>query len=209
MKTHSIIFIVLFFLILITRGNAQPIILDANKKVEASFLCGWFFAGNNSYPKIKNAPIYSGSVAYIRNPNIMYELNINAFYSKIRYNTSQGNGDTSARYAQTYIMLGIVRTFNTEIPNFMPYMSATIGISNMSVHVPGSAPQTRLAAGLLGGIKVALNKRMGLKFQARVQAPLNGLGLYAGVGTGGPSVGIGSYSSGIQIDLSAGLFFRL
>ncbi|WP_157447122.1 hypothetical protein [Cytophaga aurantiaca] len=191
------------------RCNAQGVTLDANKKIEASVLGGWFFTGNNSYPKIKNAPLYSLSAAYCKNPQLMYELNINSCFSKMLYNSSQGNGDTSVRYTQTYIMLGIVRMFKTEIPNFMPYMSANIGVSSMSVHAPGAVSQMKLAAGVLGGIKVALNKRLGLKFQVRVQAPLNGLGLSVGISTGGPGVGIGSYSSAVQFDVSTGLFFRL
>lgn len=204
MKIRLIVFLGILFLFPDIRSNAQSILLDPDRKIETSVLGGWFFTTSNSYPKIKNAPIYSVSAAYVRNPQVMYELNINSFYSKMKY-----SGDTSARYAQTYIMLGIVRAFKTEIPNFMPYMSATIGVSTMSVHTPEAVPQTKFAAGLLGGIKVALNKRVGLKFQVRLQAPLNGLGLYAGVSTGGPTVGVGSYSSSMQIDLSTGLLFRL
>lgn len=92
----------------------------------------------------------------------------------------------------------------------MPYLSTCIGFTNSNIQMSNAAPSTtRLAAGLLGGVKVGLNKRMGLKFQLRIQAPLSGFGLGVGIGTGGPSVGIGSYSSTIQFDVSGGLFFRL
>lgn len=209
MKIHLIIFINILFLFFNILSSAQIIGDEVDKKIEASVLCGWLFAGNNPGAKIVNAPLYCASVAYVRNPSIMYELNINSFFSNIKYDAYQGHSDTSVRYSQTYIMLGIVRTFKTEIPNFTPYLSTTIGIANTSIHVSNSVSKLQLAAGLLGGIKVDLNTRIGLKFQARIQAPLSGIGLGVGVSTSGPTVGIGSYSSTVQFDVSGGLFFRI
>ena len=209
MKIHLIIFISILFLFFNTLSNAQVIGNEGDKKIEASVLCGWLFAGNNLGAKIVNAPLYSASVAYVRNSNIMYELNVNSFFSRMKYNAYQGHSDTSVRYSQTFIMLGIVRTFKTEIPNFAPYLSTTIGVANTFIHVYNSASKLQLAAGLLGGVKVDLNARIGLKFQVRIQAPLSGIGLGVGVSTSGPSVGIGSYSRTIQFDVSGGLFFRI
>jgi hypothetical protein len=211
MKIHLIIFISMQFLFFNVISSAQTITSNEDKKIEASVLCGWLLAGNTPGTKIINAPVYSGTVAYVRNSNVMYELSVNSFFSKIKYNAYQGHSDTSVRYSQTYIMLGIVRTFKTEIPNFTPYLSTNIGLVNTHIQVSSgtSYSPTQLAAGLLGGIKVDLNSRIGLKFQARVQAPLSGLGLRVGISTGGPTVGIGSYSGTIQFDVSTGLFFRL
>lgn len=209
MKIHLIIFIVMQFLFFNTKSSAQNT-LDINRKVEGSVLVGWLLAGSSPGAKIINAPIYNVSLAYIRNPQVMYELNVNLMYTKIKYDPYRGHNDTLVGYSQTYIMFGIVRTFKTEIPNFMPYLSTCIGFTNSNIQMSNAAPSTtRLAAGLLGGVKVGLNKRMGLKFQLRIQAPLSGFGLGVGIGTGGPSVGIGSYSSTIQFDVSGGLFFRL
>ena len=210
MKIHLIIFIAIHFLFCNTKSNAQIKVSESNRKIEGSVLFGWLFAGSNPGAKIINAPIYSISASYVHNPQIMYELSVNSFFSKIRYDVNQGHSDTTVQYSQTYVMFGIIRTFKTEIPNFTPYLSSNIGFATTSIKASGtSTTPTRFAAGIIGGIKVDLNARIGLKFQARVQSPLSGLGLRVGISTGGPTVGIGSYSNTIQFDASAGLFFRL
>lgn len=210
MKIHLIIFIVIHFLFFNSISYGQNRVSESDRKIEGSVLLGWLFAGSNPGAKIVNAPIYSISAAYVANPQIMYELSVNSFFSKIKYDASQSYGDTTVRYSQTYVMFGIVRVFKTEIPNFIPYLSTNIGFATTNIKATSTSPTpTQFAAGILGGIKVDLNARIGLKFQARVQSPLSGLGLRVGVSTGGPTVGIGSYSNTIQFDASAGVFFRL
>ena len=179
------------------------------RKIEVSGQVGWLLAGRNPGAKIINAPIYSLSAAYVRNPQVSYEINVNTFYSKIVFNGYQGKFDTTARYSQTYVMFGIVRAFNIDIKNFTPYLSTLIGFSSSTIKSNATAPQTQLAAGIMGGVKYDLTSRMGVKFQARIQAPLSGIGLGLSIGSGGPSVGIGSYSRTIQFDVSAGVFFKL
>jgi hypothetical protein len=210
MKFHVIIFTSALYLFFNIESYAQMNVSETDRKFEASVLCGWLFAGNSSGAKIVNGPIYSVSAAYVSNPQVLYELNVNSFYSKIRYDHNGTLNDSSLSYSQTYIMFSIVRAFRTEIPDFVPYLSPTIGFAVVNVKTSGTPfSQTRVAAGIMGGIKVDLNSRIGLKFQVRVQAPLSGFGLGVGIGTGGPSVGIGSYSNGMQFDTSAGLFFRI
>jgi len=184
---------------------------DNNKKYvfEGGGLVGWMLAGKTSTAKIINAPVYSLSAAYVRTPQVAYELSFNTLYSNVHYASYNGQSDTVTHYSQTYIMFGIVRHFQTEIPKFTPYMSSTIGFMSQSVQVANVASQTQLAAGLLGGFKYFIKDNLGIKIQARVQAPLSGIGLGVGFGIGGPRVGIGSYSNNIQFDFSGGIFFRL
>jgi hypothetical protein len=209
MKIYASFYIVFLMVFIPKICYSQIFTPDLIHKIEVSAQVGWLFAGSNPGAKIINKPIYSLSVAYVRNPQVAYELHVNTFYSNIVYHDYQSKYDTSARYSQSYVMFGIVRSFTTEIKNFTPYLSSLIGFSNTSIKSNTTAPQTQLAAGLLGGVKYQLNKRLGLKFQARVQAPLSGIGIGLRIGTGGPSVGIGSYSQTIQFDLSCGMFFNL
>lgn len=207
MKNYKLLFISIIFFCLSNKSFAQNTPVDKVRYVEASVQGGWLFAGSNTGAKIINALIYSLSVGYVHTPETSYELNINSFYSKIVYDGYQGKFDTTARYSQSYYMFGIVRSFRTEIRNFTPFLSTVVGLSSSTIKP--SVSQTQIAAGILGGIKYALTPRIGLKFQARVQAPLSGIGLGLSIGTGGPSVGIGSYSRTVQFDLSSGLFFTL
>lgn len=176
--------------------------------VEGSLMSGWLVAGKTATAKIINAPIYNLSVAYIRNENMLYELNVNTLLSTTRFRNYNNTGDTTTNYSQTYIMLGIVRQFNVEIPKLTPYVSTMIGILNQTIHAPDVAPNTQLAVGLAGGLKYFIKENLAIKVQARIQAPLSGIGLGVGIGFGGPSVGVGSYSNNIQFDMTGGLCFR-
>jgi hypothetical protein len=209
MKIQASVYIIFLAIVVPKTCYSQIFTADLVHKIEVSAQVGWLFAGSNPGAKIINKPIYSLSVAYVRNPQVAYELHVNTFYSSIVYNGYQSKYDTTARYSQSYAMFGIVRSFTTEIKNFTPYLSSLIGFSNTSIKSNTTAPQTQLAAGLLGGVKYQINKRIGIKLQARVQAPLSGIGIGLRIGTGGPSVGIGSYSQTIQFDLSGGMFLNL
>lgn len=72
---------------------------------------------------------------------------------------------------------------------------------------------TRFAISLGGGVRVFVSEKVGLRLQARMLLPMyfNGVGLWAGGGTGGVGGGV-SVSTSIPIvqgDLTAGLTFRL
>lgn len=189
-------------------GKSQVYSGDKKYLIEASGMAGWLFSFQNTYSKIQNSPVYTVSAAYIRNEQQMYELSVNTIASKIHYRAYNGFSDTSARYSQTYIMFGIVKTFNIGNPKFEPFFSTSIGLVTRSVQVVNVTPQTQLAVGLQGGIKYYIKDHYGIKTQARLQSSLDGFGLGVGLGTGGPRVGIGSYSNSIQIDFSGGVFYR-
>lgn len=71
----------------------------------------------------------------------------------------------------------------------------------------------RFQVSLGGGLKVFLTDRLGIRFQGNFHIPLvlSGAGLFCGIGGGGSGcdVSVGSTSSILQGDLSAGLIFRL
>jgi hypothetical protein len=208
MKARKIFIVLILTYTCFFKSAAQTDLPPKRYLVEGSAMTGWLFAGKASAAKIINAPVYNLSVGYIRNEVAMYELNINTLFSQTRFPNWNNTSDTTTTYSQTYIMLGIVRTFNTEIPKFSPYVSTMIGILSQRIHAPDVSPQTQIAAGLSGGIKYFIKENLGIKLQARIQAPLSGIGLGVGIGFGGPSVGVGSYSNNIQFDLSGGACFR-
>ncbi len=190
-----------------THSYAQEKIVAPKTYVfEGAAQLGWMISGSNGLARVKSAINYTFSGAYIRNEHTSYELNVNTFGTKIEYPLYP---DSTVRYAQTYVMFGIVRCFKLDIRTLTPYLSTTIGFSSSNVKVANSVSQMSLAAGLSGGLKIKVRDNWGFKLQARVQAPLSGLGLGVGIGTSGPAVGIGSYSSTVQFDFSGGVFFRL
>lgn len=199
---------VLLILSLSQIGKSQVYIGDKKYLIETSAMVGWLFSTSSYASKMHNNPIYTIAGAYIKNERVMYELTINTISTSIHYKAYNGYSDTTARYSQTYVMFGIVKTFNIGNPKFQPFFSTSFGFINRSVQVVNVSPETQLAVGLQGGIKYFVKGHYGVKLQARLQSSINGFGIGVGFGSAGPSVGVGSYSNGLQIDFSGGMFYR-
>ena len=189
--------------------SAQVYSGDKAYYAEAAGMAGGMITFGNYNSKVRNSPVYTISGAYIRNEQIMYELNVNTLFSTITYKSYNGFSDTTTKYSQTYVMFGIVKSFRIENPDLVPFFSTTFGFISRSVQVANVSAQTQLAVGLQGGLKYFIKDNFGIKVQARLQSSLNGLGIGVGVGSGGPSVGLGSYSNAIQLDFSGGIFYRI
>jgi len=106
-----------------------------------------------------------------------------------------------------YYQIGVVRPLS--MGKVQPY--GIVGLGAASFNPVGSTWGTEwlFAANLGGGVKISLSKSIGLRFQGRMLLPMTfgGGGLWCG--TGGCSVGVGSYSSFIQFDFNAGIVISL
>jgi len=106
-----------------------------------------------------------------------------------------------------YWQLGVVRPL--QMGKVQPY--GVVGVGAASFNPVGSTWGTEwlFAAHFGGGAKIFLSKSIGLRLQARALLPMTfgGGGLWCG--TGGCSVGVGSYSTFIQFDFTAGLVIAL
>jgi hypothetical protein len=102
-----------------------------------------------------------------------------------------------------YWQLGVVRPL--QMGKVQPY--GVVGVGAASFNPVGSTWGTEwlFAAHFGGGAKIFLSESIGLRLQARALLPMTfgGGGLWCG--TGGCSVGVGSYSTFIQFDFTAGL----
>ena len=102
-----------------------------------------------------------------------------------------------------YWQLGVVRPL--QMGKVQPY--GVVGVGAASFNPVGSTWGTEwlFAAHFGGGAKIFLSESIGLRLQARALLPMTfgGGGLWCG--TGGCSVGVGSYSTFIQFDFNAGL----
>ena len=106
-----------------------------------------------------------------------------------------------------YYQIGVVRPL--KMGKVQPY--GVVGLGAASFNPVGSTWGTEwlFAAHLGGGAKVFLSESIGLRFQGRMLLPMTfgGGGLWCG--TGGCSVGVGSYSSFLQFDFNAGVVISL
>lgn len=91
----------------------------------------------------------------------------------------------------------------------VPFGIATLGAVRYIPKDSQFDDEWMFAITLGGGVRYYFNPKIGLRLGTRLMMPLSfsGGGLFCG--TGGCNVGFGSYSTFLQIDVSAGLTFKL
>lgn len=189
--------------------NAQDIPTKVYRpKFDISGMVGWMLAGKD----IVNAPVYTGVINYIMDDTKQLELSYNYLTSdqKIYITDNFGNRKLAeAPYSQGYITGGMMKIFPLSNPNLMPFFMVNIGAMHRSFAYTGFQQEWAFAYGFSGGVKYLLNERVGIRVQARVQGPTNGVGIGVSVGSGGVNPSVGTYSNRLQLDFSGGLFIRL
>jgi hypothetical protein len=107
-----------------------------------------------------------------------------------------------------YFQLGIVRP--VKLGKIRPYGVVGLGASNWT---PGEGSgwnnEWFFSANLGGGATIFFSESVGLQLQARVFLPMNFSGGGFWCGTGGCSIGLGSYGFIAQFDFSAGITIAL
>ncbi len=106
-----------------------------------------------------------------------------------------------------YMQIGGI--YGLERNNVLPFVSLAFGAVLFHPTSARYSDEWFFSASLGGGLKFYLNNRLGLRLQARALFPLiwGSGGLWCG--TGGCSVGIGSTTSIVQGDVTAGIIIRL
>jgi hypothetical protein len=106
-----------------------------------------------------------------------------------------------------YWQIGIVRPL--QMGKVQPY--GVVGLGAASFNPVGQTWGTEwlFAAHLGGGAKVFLSETIGLRFQGRMLLPMTFGGGGFWCGSGGCSVGLGSYTTFVQFDFDAGIVISL
>lgn len=111
--------------------------------------------------------------------------------------------------SSNYIMLGGSRLFPVS-DKLTPFAGFNVGIG-----VYGSRNNTfdnfeKLAFGLVGGVKIFLNERIGIRLQSNLNFPLTNVGgAFWWSSGGGTSVGVTGSIPFVQFGFNGGLIFKL
>lgn len=124
-----------------------------------------------------------------------------------RYPYQTGDYDNAATIE--YYILGFNRLHKIGNDKIIPYTGAGIGVVNLRFENDKYDNVTKAAFLLNLGAKFMINERVGINTYAQLQAPISGLGLYIGAGTGGASAGVSATSYVLQFGLGGGLIFKL
>lgn len=103
--------------------------------------------------------------------------------------------------------------YYTNTSSFIPFFSVGCGASIFNVKKDNADDPLRVALNVGGGTTIEINRFISARIRARFFAPVifNGGGIYAGVGTGGSSLGLSMDVSAplAQLNFDAGLIFKL
>jgi hypothetical protein len=107
-----------------------------------------------------------------------------------------------------YFQIGAVQEINPR-KKARPFFAFTAGATLFDAKDASLSDEWLFSMTLGGGGKFDLSKNIGIRLQARMLVPLviSGGGLW--VGTGGASVGVGSWAPIVQFDFTAGIYVKL
>lgn len=109
-----------------------------------------------------------------------------------------------------YFQAGAVYEFrqNSKQRAF-PFTSFSLGATLFSPIDSDFSEEWRFSITFGGGGKIYLSDNVGVRLQARLLMPLNFSGAGMWCGSGGCSVGVGSWATLLQADFTGGIFVRL
>lgn len=109
-----------------------------------------------------------------------------------------------------YFQAGAVYEFRqTRAQKAFPFTSFSLGATLFSPVDSDFSEEWRFSITFGGGGKFYISDRVGLRLQARMLLPLNFNSVGMWCGSGGCSVGVGSWATLIQADFTGGIFVRL
>jgi hypothetical protein len=100
---------------------------------------------------------------------------------------------------------------NLILPNekIIPYAGIRLGAISLTDHSGRYTSATKFGLGLNLGVKIMINDKIGINLYSLLQSPVQGAGLFIGVGSGGVSTGVSTYSYIYQLSFGGGLVFVL
>lgn len=144
------------------------------------------------------------------NKGILVELNYTHNQTTARLRRFNGGDQPLFDINTHYIQIGAHYEFRrTREQKTVPYTLVTLGATLFDAKKASLSDEWRFSVAIGGGGKFYLGKNFGIRLQGRLLMPLNFSGAGMWCGFGGCSVGVGSWATLIQFDLTAGVFIRL
>ncbi|MBT8379010.1 MAG: porin family protein [Ignavibacteria bacterium] len=178
--------------------------------------------GFGGYMTYSSVPVREGNLSFEDGNNygfgldvgidrgILVELNYTHNQTSARLRRFNGGDEPLFDMNTHYIQLGAQYEFrrNSKQKAF-PYTLVTAGATLFDAKDATLSDEWRFSVAFGGGGKFFLGKNIGLRLQVRMLLPLtfSGGGLWCG--TGGCSVGVGSWATLAQFDFTAAFFIRL
>jgi hypothetical protein len=200
----------------------QPGVSPAqDSKIELTPFAGYMLGGSIKFYegkfKIKDDMSYGGMLAYRLQKGNLIELSYTRMDSQGDWRPYSGYigefPEKTVDVAMNYLQIGTVNELMTGNDQLRPYGTFSLGAAWLHGKETTAKDEWLFAVNAGVGLKYFFAPRIGIRLQARLMLPLvfSGAGFYLGVGTGGPSAGVGtsSFAPIVQGDFTGGLIIAL
>lgn len=200
MNTYIKVFAILIVVLLQSQWvTAQKITIEG--------FGGWLWTGKAGYNgsiRVDDKGNY-GVRAGVNVPGLVIEFEWNHTDTRLHYYDAFLRIDEASDVQMNYYMLGIQREVSPE-PTVL-FGLFNIGLMNMKGK-DVSFSENWFTVGIGGGLKHYLADNFALRLQARLLLPMQFAGVGFGCGTGGCGTSVGTYTSTLQGDFTAGIVVR-
>lgn len=187
---------------------AKPAKLELN--VQSGYSLGSFIRTWDGDITLQGSVWYGGSIDYLIRRDVAIEVSYSYRSGTMLYQPWTNNGwnpgqvNNLGDVATHFIQLGSLKTFRKD--NVAPFIGGNLGMVIYSPDDPSYNTNIFFAVSGLGGAKIYLSDRIGLRLQGRVYMPIYFANLTIFCGGGGCGTGVGG-SGTIEGEVSGGLFF--
>jgi hypothetical protein len=116
--------------------------------------------------------------------------------------------DRDVSVTVSYIQLGFNRNFPVN-DKLVPYTGLRLGLCILADHSDRYENETKFGIGLNAGLKYYFTEQVGVQIYGLLESPIQGAGVFMGIGTGGVSSGVSTYTYIMQASLGGGVVFKL
>lgn len=188
-----------------------PVLTVRSQSIEVRPYAGYTF--RESFPirsgdvRIKEAGTYGVTASVILKE--ILDVNLSYQWQPTKMDIITVNeDDRDVSITVSYIQAGFNRNFIVS-DKFIPYTGLRLGAAILTDHSGRYSKATKFGVGLNAGAKYYFSKNIGAQLYALLQSPIQGAGVFLGIGTGGVSSGVGTYTYIIQLSFGAGLVIKL
>ncbi len=179
--------------------------------VQSGYSFGSFIRTYDGDLTLNGSMWYGGALDYYIKKDLVFELSYSYRSGSMTYEPYNyyGSWDPDAindlgNLSTHYIQLGTIKTFRKN--NVAPFIGGNLGMAIFSPEDQRYDTDLYFAVSGLGGAKIYLSDKIGIRLQGRLFMPLYFANLTFYCSTGGCGTGAGAWGT-IEGELSGGLFF--
>lgn len=196
------------------QAPTTPHQVEKPSKLELSLQTGYSFGAfirtYNGDLWLNGSMWYGGSIDYLFRRDMAFELSYSYRTGTMDYEPysyggwTPGQLDNLGNLNTHYIQLGTIKTFRKN--NVAPFIGGNLGVAIFSPENQAYDTDVFFAVSGLGGAKIYLNDKLGIRLQGRLFMPIYFANLTFYCGGGGCGTGVGGWGT-VEGELSGGLFF--